>query len=591
MKMKKTMIGKKSNTNKSNTSKKKKMNRKGKMKFGIKARILLIMIIPMLIIFLAAAFALNSVGVNVSEKMAEQELGMVTSMFSQNIENSTYGGYQINDGELFKGTLKIKFKEQDLENLFNETGVNLAFLTKDSVAVSSSGIQDVAMTDRIKDKMFTEDAQPVFDSSYSVGGTEYFAYFIPLSDENGNVVAVLMSAITAKEVKEEYRGIILSNVIIITMLIILFCVIMAIVLSALVKGIVAIVGSLDKMESGELNIKVSEKLLGRKDEVGKIAKAVYSVVHSFTETIVGIHNSMKELDEFSDTFVNNFNTISDSIASINLAVNEIAEGSTQQAADTQSVGEGISNMGNAVDRTTDSINELSMSAAIMEQSNETVESTLKELIKISARTEKSVDEVQKQTDLTNASAQDINTAIDLIVGLAKKTNLLSMNASIEAARAGEMGRGFAVVAEEIRGLADQSRESADTIRKIVQTLIENSNQSVQIMDEVVGEIKQQNEKLEATGEVFASLNSEVQKVVQAISDISGEINNITQVKESVIANVDGLASISENNAAGTEETVATMEQLDRIVSECRDTTKELQRISGALINSANKFKI
>lgn len=576
---------------KAKRNKREKRGVKGKIKFGIKMKILLIMIIPMFIIVLAAAIALNSVGSNVSEKMAKQELGMAASMFSQNLENVTYGGYMIKDGELFKGTLKIKFTEKDLESLFAETGVNLAFFTKDSVAVCSSGIQGVAMEERIKEKMFTEEPQPCFDNSYGIDGTEYFAYFIPLADEDGVIVAVMMSAIPTKDVKEEYTGIILTNLIIITLLIVLFCVIMAIVLSALVKGIVAIVGSLDKMESGELNIKVSDKLLGRKDEVGKIAKAVYSVVHSFSDTIIGIHKSMKELDEFSEGFVNNFNTISESIESINVAVNEIAEGSTQQAADTQGVSEGIVNMGNAVDRTTESINELSKSAEIMKQSNETVASTLKELIEISERAEGSVDEVQKQTDLTNASAQDINTAIDLISGLANKTNLLSMNASIEAARAGEMGRGFAVVAEEIRGLADQSKESANTIRKIVQTLIDNSNQSVNIMDEVVGEIKLQGEKLEATGEVFKSLNAEVRKVVHAISDISIEINNITQVKESVIANVDGLASVSENNAAGTEETVATMEQLDRIVSDCRDTTKELQRISSELINNANKFRL
>ncbi len=582
---------KKGTVKKVKQSKREKRGVKGNIKFGIKKKILMIMIIPMFIIVLAAALALNSVGRNVSEKMAEQELDMAALMFSQNLENITFGDYLIQDGELFKGTLKVKFIEKDLESLYTETGVNFAFLTKDGVAARSSGIEGVEMAERIEEKMFAEEPQPCFDYSYIVNGTEYFAYFIPLADEDGVIVAVMMSAIPTKDVKEEYIGIILTNVIIITLLIVLFCVIMAIVLSAIVKGIVAIVGSLDKMESGELNIKVGDKLLGRKDEVGKIAKAVYSVVNSFSETIVGIHKSMKELDEFSEGFVNNFNTISESIESINIAVNEIAEGSTQQAADTQGVGEGIANMGNAVDRTTESINELSKSAEIMKQSNETVASTLKELIEISERAEASVDEVQKQTDLTNASAQDINTAIDLISGLANKTNLLSMNASIEAARAGEMGRGFAVVAEEIRGLADQSKESADTIRKIVQTLIDNSNQSVHIMDEVVGEIKLQGEKLEATGDVFESLDAEVRKVVRAISDISGEINNITQVKESVIANVDGLASVSENNAAGTEETVATMEQLDRIVSDCRDTTKELQRISNELISNANKFRL
>jgi DNA-directed RNA polymerase subunit omega len=67
---------------------------------------------------------------------------------------------------------------------------------------------------------------------------------------------------------------------------------------------------------------------------------------------------------------------------VSIAVNEIAEGSTQQAADTQSVSEGFVEMSNAVDRTTESVSELSKSADVMKQSNETVKVTLKELIEI-----------------------------------------------------------------------------------------------------------------------------------------------------------------------------------------------------------------
>ena len=204
-------------------------------------------------------------------------------------------------------------------------------------------------------------------------------------------------------------------------------------------------------------------------------------------------------------------------------MNEIAQGATTQAADTQKVSESMNEMSNALGRTADSVNALSSSAANMKESNATVDSTLKELLEISSHTQQSVDQVQEQTNITNESAQAIQAATDIIAGIANQTNLLSLNASIEAARAGEMGRGFAVVAEEIRGLADQSRESADKIRSIVENLISNSNQSVQIMNGVVGEIHQQNEKLGTTLNVFSTLNQEVQKVVGEINVISGEL--------------------------------------------------------------------
>ena len=173
----------------------------------------------------------------------------------------------------------------------------------------------------------------------------------------------------------------------------------------------------------------------------------------------------------------------------------------------------------------------------------------------------------------------------------RQTNLLSLNASIEAARAGEMGRGFAVVAEEIRGLADQSRESADKIRSIVENLISNSNQSVQIMNGVVGEIHQQNEKLGTTLNVFSTLNQEVQKVVGEINVISGELDHIENYKTDVVEKIDGLTEISQNNAASTEETAATMDQLAEIVEDCRQATTQLNEIAGSLNANAKKFQL
>lgn len=583
-------LNKKNESGSTNRVRQKKTGKKS-LSIGLRGRILLAMMVPLIVIVFFAALALDSVGTNSSWQIAKQELDSIGFLYEQNIDGVTYGGYYIEDGKLFKGSTEIVYKEKDLQGMYDNTKVNLAFITDAGVMAGSEEVKGAVLNDKIKGKVFGEAPETLYDDNFRIEGKSFYACFRPLRDDDGNVVATLMIAIDPDEVLTTYRHLVNSNIIFIIVLIALFAIIIAVFVKRIVNSIVNVVTHLDKMETGELNIDVGGKLKGRTDEVGRIARAVDSVVKSFAETIVGIHSSMKELDEFSEKFVSNFAAIGDSIDSVNVAVNEVAEGSTQQAADTQGVSEGITDMSNAVDRATESVGELNRIAQVMKENNETVEATLDELIAISERTEGSVDEVHKQTNVTNASVQEIYTATDLITGIANKTNLLSMNASIEAARAGEMGRGFAVVAEEIRGLAEQSKESADTIRGIVQNLIDNSNHSVRIMDGVVEEIKIQNEKLEATGNVFNSLNKAVQDVVDEIAHISEQINNINSVKVGVLANIDGLAAVSESNAAGTEETVATMEQLDKIVNDCRETTKELQRISSELIEKANRFRI
>lgn len=357
------------------------------------------------------------------------------------------------------------------------------------------------------------------------------------------------------------------------------------------RGIKMVEANLRQAAKGDMSFTVNPALLGRADEIGEMARSLENVRQSLAGMLGSVIHTGESLNQSSEKFSEKFEHISESIQNVNKAIEDLAQGATNQANETETVNDKIVELGDVIEVEKKGVYKLEEAVSAMTKHTKVASGSIKELNRITGMTINTIKMVAEQTDKNNDSAANINKAVEIIKGLAAQTNLLSLNASIEAARAGEAGRGFAVVAEEIRNLSEESSGNAQEIEGIVKELIGNVEISVSKMNEVTQDVKEQQKCLEETREAFEHLHREVSMVEEATKDIGGQTEILNSLKQIVTDSVNNLASVVEENAASMEETSASMALLSQTINECTDDTLGLVELSHRQSEEAGKFKL
>lgn len=200
------------------------------------------------------------------------------------------------------------------------------------------------------------------------------------------------------------------------------------------------------------------------------------------------------------------------------------------------------------------------------------------------RASETVKDIARQIEQLDDSSGRIGEITDIITEIAKRTNLLSLNAGIEAARAGGQGRGFSILADEIRRLADESGNAAndiklqiDDIQKQIQLTAQNMDEGVNRIDESAKSASNVQQSIEDIAQrvqwVLGTVGDYVQKsnkrlmANQNLMDTIGSINNFTDLRE-----MD--QSIDHRLEASKKSIV----QMERIGSMLKDTDSKLKKI-------------
>lgn len=245
--------------------------------------------------------------------------------------------------------------------------------------------------------------------------------------------------------------------------------------------------------------------------------------------------------------------LSQCVDSTTSELNDIAEGNSNNA---ESIGKQTVMTGKIQDmilETKQMSDEMLMMAERSEGAVRDGQQTVDSLQAQAHRAKEANEQVVASVASLISNAKAVEKITEQIFSISSQTNLLALNASIESARAGEAGRGFAVVSEEIRALADETRNLTEGIRKIVDELQKNADMAKNTVDHVIMTADTEHELIANASAQFTEIGSRMGGLHANVQEIYRKIEEILESNNIIVDSINHISAVSEEVTASTQQ--------------------------------------
>ncbi|MCK8058404.1 MULTISPECIES: methyl-accepting chemotaxis protein [unclassified Fusibacter] len=426
--------------------------------------------------------------------------------------------------------------------------------------------------------------------SYTFDGKALLYAFSPIEGTNWYLVN------TATE-KEVFAGVttLMSALMILLIAVVIVSLVVSIVLAlSIAKPIVQMTKLVDRQAALDFR-PIEDKLVAfsqkRKDEIGEMTRSLTLMGSNIRELLVSVSGTAEQVSATSEELTATSQQSANASGEVAQTIGEIARGAGEQAENTMEAATELNQLSSEIQNNIEQVDLLVQNTHEIRQLLVTGFEVMESLTEKTEQNSKASEVVYQSILRTNESSSKIAEASQMITSISDQTNLLALNASIEAARAGEHGRGFAVVAEEIRKLAEQSRNTTSTIDEMLKELNQDSQTAVEKMKEAGEHTKEQAHSVALSKSTFSSISEAIQNTEKMVSIVGEGSERMENSKAIVLNRVEALSAIAQENAASTEQASASVEEQTASAIEIASASEDLSEMAQHLQNMITRFKV
>ncbi|MCY9059943.1 methyl-accepting chemotaxis protein TlpC [Bacillus inaquosorum] len=554
-----------------------------KLKLGTK---ILCMVFVIILLFSVSVGTVMLKEITESMKqMATEKAKGDLALSSAYIDDIISGDWQVKNNKLYKGQTQINGNEDIVDLLGEKTGDTVTIFqgdTRVATNVMKNGERAVGTkaSSEVIDAVLKSGKR--FYGQADVAGSSYQTAYMPLKDQNGDIIGMLYTGATQSILASLTKSLFTQFAIVLAIVIIVSVILVLLFTRRINKRLNALKCAFESAGNGDMTIEVSDK---SGDELSELSVYYNKMRMKLNNTIQTVQQSALQLASASQQLSAGAEETNQASEKITEAVQHIANGAQHQITR-------IENSESSLKQASADIRDISSNTAAIADKGQLAQSKAdigqKEIADVQAQMDAIHHSIQKSGEIIqqlDGRSKQIEQILSVITQIADQTNLLALNAAIEAARAGEHGKGFAVVADEVRKLAEESQQSAGQISTLITEIQKDMNQSARSVEHVKTEAAEGVTMIQRTKDAFKEIAAATGEISAEISDLSASVSNISasahQINDSFAANTADIKESTENTrqaAALTEEQFAAMEEITAASETLSQLAEELTGI-------------